>query len=84
MKRWKAKGYEVARTAGSHGLWDVIAVRGNRSVELIQCKLTADRATANRMLKRHTSDPPMAPSDCYHQVLEVKVKGSTDIMSITV
>ncbi len=37
----KDAGYEVARSAGSHGLWDVVAVNSN-GVRLIQVKSDAD------------------------------------------
>lgn len=37
----EAVGYRAMRTAGSHGLYDVIA-EGPTGVRLIQCKRTAD------------------------------------------
>lgn len=84
VKRWRAKGYDANRSAGSHGHWDVVAVRSGRSVELVQCKVVSDEASAIRLLKKFTEQPPFLPSERYHQVLEVKVKGDTKIHSITV
>lgn len=84
MARWRECGYSTARSSGSHGIWDVCAVKNNRPVELIQCKVVQNEAAAKRLIKAFTMVPPFEPSECYHQVLEVKIKGSTDIMSVTV
>lgn len=84
MKSWEAKGYITTRSAGSHGPWDVVAVKPARKVELIQCKVVSDEAHAKRLLKDFTMNPPLQPSEMYHQVLEVKIKGNTHIHSITV
>lgn len=84
MTRWRMKGYTPVRSAGSHGPWDICAVKDNHVVELIQCKVVERVSTARRYLKAFTSKPFLAPSDLYHQVLEVKVKGVGEIMSITV
>lgn len=83
-KRWEAKGYAAARSAGSHGIWDVCAVRPRTPVALIQCKVVGDVATANRMLKQFRENPPILPDSRYHLVLEVKVKGSNEILSVVV
>ncbi len=82
MERWKTKGYACARTAGSHGFFDVIAVRLDRKPELIQCKVVEADSTSKRLLKSFKEST--IPSSFYHQVLEVKVKGSTTIQSVTV
>lgn len=39
MKQLRAWGYEVTRSASSHGLWDVVGVRADQ-VLLVQCKFT--------------------------------------------
>ena len=41
-KRLRAMGWRAQRSAGSHGLWDVVAVRADRPVRLIQVKYSAD------------------------------------------
>lgn len=84
MKRWKARGYSVARSSGSHGIWDVCAVRAGSPVELIQCKLTSSRPTAKKLLEDFRKDPPFLPDDHFHQVLEVRIKGQTEILSVTI
>lgn len=84
MKRWERKGYKVVRSAGSHGIWDVCAVRPNTPVALIQCKLVADERIANSLLKKFRQAPPLMPDTHYHQILEVKIRGSKDVLSCTV
>lgn len=40
MKRYEAQGYYVVRSAGSHGLFDLVAIHLDRKeVVLIDCKL---------------------------------------------
>jgi hypothetical protein len=84
MKRWRAKDYIAVRSAGSHGPWDVCAVRWDRPTELIQCKVTESETVAKGLLKAFKTLPPFTPSRYFHQVLEVKVKGSKEVMSVTV
>lgn len=84
MNRWRAKGYTTTRSAGSHGPWDVCAVMNNRPVALIQCKIVATETIAKRLHLAWMNDPPFAPSDCYHQVLEIRIKGDSTVRSITV
>lgn len=82
MKRWIKKDYAVVRTSGSHGLYDVIAFRTDRKAEFIQCKRVSTEAEANRLLNSFKSTT--MGSSFYHQVMEVKIKGSRGIMSVTV
>ena len=84
MKRWEERGYSVARSAGSHGIWDVCAVRWDRSVELIQCKVTKERRVAENMVRDFKSNPPLTPSKYFHQSLVVKIKGTRDLLIATV
>lgn len=83
MKRWKDRGFKCVRSSGSHGIWDVCAVRID-GVSLIQCKVVTTETEALRMLKNFKEDPPMMPSKHYHMVLEVKLHGTTRIFSATV
>src|SRR5690242_18849916 len=82
MKRWKVKGYDVLRTAGSHGKFDVVAVRPDRKPELIQCKRCSDKSEAEGLIRTFLEETP--PSRYYHQVIEVKIKGQRAIMGVTV
>jgi Archaeal holliday junction resolvase (hjc) len=41
VKRLRARGFEAQRSAGSHGLWDVVAVKPHQGVKLLQIKYTA-------------------------------------------
>jgi hypothetical protein len=78
---WRKKGYEVARSAGSHGEWDIFAWNPARKPEFIQCKRVSDEASARRLIKAFREET--TPSKFYHQVMVVKVKGSKTYDSIT-
>ena len=82
IKRWKERGYEATRTAGSHSSADVIAWRTDRKVSFIQCKVTDSMATATRLAKRFREDS--IPSSNYHTVLTIKVKGSKIPIEVTI
>jgi len=41
VQRLRAAGWRAQRSAGSRGLWDVVAVKPGQRVRLIQCKYTA-------------------------------------------
>lgn len=84
MKYYKSLGFDVIRAAGSHGTWDLIATDWKRGiVEHVQCKMVSDLTTANRLLKQFRENPPFTQQFNMHQTLEVKVKGSTEIRSVT-
>ena len=80
-KHWAKRGFEVIRTAGSHGSYDLIGLRSNEVPLLVQCKRTASLSEAKRLLSRFKSDPPLVPSLKYRQLMEVQVKGSSEIHS---
>ena len=40
-KRLRAAGWDAQRSAGSRGLWDVVAVKRGQRPRFIQCKYTA-------------------------------------------
>lgn len=84
MARWKRGGYEVARSAGSHGIWDLCAVKHGQPVNLIQCKRVSTDKQAVAIIEAFRSNPPLMPDKFYHQILEVKIKGLVDILSVTV
>ena len=76
---------EVTRSSGSHGSWDLIAVDWKHGlVTCIQCKVVGDLASARRLLDRFRANPPRIPRHNLHQCLEVKVKGSKEVHSVTV
>lgn len=75
MRHWEGKGYLTLRTAGSHGPFDIVAVRANAPVALIQCKIVQTETEARRLIRQFTENPPLSPYGKYHQVMEVKVKG---------
>ena len=45
--RLREAGYLVVRSAGSHGVADIVALRGDRLPSLVQCK-TTDNTTARQ------------------------------------
>lgn len=49
MARLRALGYLVIRSAGSFGVADVVALRGDTLPLLISCKITDRTTTAERM-----------------------------------
>jgi hypothetical protein len=82
-KHWEKQGYKVVRSAGSHGIWDLCAVKsGDYPVTLIQCKVVETDSAAKLLLKKFKDNPPLFPSRFYHLALEVKVKGKTDIQRV--
>ena len=82
---YESLGMDASRTAGSHGTWDVIATDFSRGlVYHVQCKVVGSLSTAQRKLRAFQSAPPFpARAGCY-QVLEVKVKGSKEVLSVTI
>ena len=85
MKYWReTMGADaVIRASGSHGIFDLIVFR-KAHVTGVQCKLTEDIQQAKRLLAAFRTSPPLATSSHYHQCLEVKVKGSKEVLSVTI
>lgn len=85
MAHYKSLGYEVMRTAGSHGKFDIIAISPLGSVECIQCKRVSTEAEANLLIKKFRENPPIKIkyTTQFHQALEIKVKGSKKVLSVT-
>lgn len=78
MNHYKtALGHDVMRTAGSHGLFDVITISKGGDIQLLQCKVVSTQAEANRLIKAFKANPPLGQRERarYHQVLAVKVRG---------
>lgn len=49
-KYLEEQGYTVVRTAGSHGPWDLIAIRGEEKVRCIQIKRTKSPSGVKQLL----------------------------------
>lgn len=85
LKHYQALGQLVLRTAGSHGAYDLVVVDDRHAVvSLIQCKVVGELATARRLLDSFRSRPPLTPMKNIHQTMEVKVKGSLEVHSVTI
>lgn len=82
MSSWREKGYNAVRTAGSHGLYDVVAFRVDRKPEFIQAKRVGTESEAKRLIEKFKKET--VPSSHYHQVMSVRVKGNKEILSCTV
>lgn len=58
-KKWEAKGYYVIRSAGSHGIADLVALcsgsSGNPLVYLIQCKTKGKISLQDREALKNTA-----------------------------
>lgn len=81
VKHWRSQGYKAWRSAGSHGLADVIAVCHDRGVILIQCKVVSTEAEMKRLIGEHRQSKPIKG---VHFRIEVKIKGSNEVHSWTI
>ena len=83
---WEKAGHDVWRSAGSHGLFDITTVDPLGTITLIQCKVVGDSTEGNRLLRNFKKSPPLGhrPYAKYHQVMEVKVSGSREVLSVRV
>ena len=65
--------------------WDLISTDWVRGiVTYIQCKVVSTPAEAARLLSKWQLEPPFNPRRAMHQTMEVKVKGSKEVLSVTV
>lgn len=71
---WEAQGFLTIRASGSHGAYDIIGFRWDRKPAFIQCKRVSTEGQRNTLLKKFKQT---TPSEYYHQVLAVKVKGKS-------
>jgi hypothetical protein len=82
----REQGFTIARTAGSHGLFDLIGINEkNGMVELIQCKVTEDPTEARRLIRSFKESPPVGAGllpKRVHQGLAVKVLGNSEIRTV--
>jgi hypothetical protein len=85
LKHYAAMGRCALRTAGSHGAFDIVVVDDAHGIcSLIQCKVTSDHRTAERLLAAFRDNPPLKRMKGIHQTMEVKVTGSMEVHSVTV
>lgn len=84
-KVWENQNAIVFRTAGSHGLYDLIAIQ-NGWTYLIQCKVVDSEGKAKALIEKWKFDPPIPEQagQKFFQVLEVHVNGSSETLTVTV
>lgn len=74
----EAEGFLVMRASGSHGLFDLIAIKEHEDltvdVRLIQCKVTKNKKTITKLLKDFESTLPFSQEN-FSQHLVVKITG---------
>ena len=76
-KQMRDAGYVVMRTAGSHGFYDLIAIRNASPhvVVMVQCKTTQTYRQAKRLLNQFVAHPPFQSFLCdFEQRLVVWTK----------
>ncbi len=84
-KHWKKRGWEVTRSAGSHGIWDLVGVRledPSHPVMFVQCKRAKTKTEANHIINNFKKDPPLPKSPHWVMILEVQIKGSSEVLSV--
>lgn len=81
QKVYEELGYEVTRSAGSHGPWDLTAACRRRGTILIQCKYVEDPKEVVPLLRAHRQKQPYKG---VHFRIEVRVKGSMEVHAVTI
>lgn len=84
-KHWMKRGWTVTRSSGSRGIWDLVGVRledPEHPVMFVQCKIVPTMQQAKAMIKKFQADPPMPRSPHWTMQLDIKVKGSSEVLSI--
>lgn len=77
MKLFDAAGYDVTRSAGSHGKWDLIALRPDGNC-LIQCKLHGKIANEDWNILYHSAERNKALP-----IIATKERGPLELFLIT-
>lgn len=83
--RMQKDGYEVMRTSGSHGPFDLIGISHfTGHILLVQCKVTEDPQSANRMMEAFRKAPPflasvLPPKVAQRLVVKVTRKGQYEV-----
>jgi Holliday junction resolvase len=76
---WEADGYDVIRAAGSHGVYDLVAFKRDKIV-FIQCKLVEKGSQVIPLANEFVEKTPILYMRGVGQVLEVRVKGSKEVL----
>lgn len=81
---YEALGANVVRAPGS-GAFDLVLLWPDRGlVEFLQLKVVTGPKVAKRLINNFRGNPPFNPMQFIHQRLEVKVKGSKEVLSVTI
>lgn len=73
-KAWEEAGYIVLRTAGSHGIFDLVAFHKISGTAIgIQCKKVKTLSDAHRLIKAFKDNPPFPAASSSTSVIAVKV-----------
>lgn len=80
-KHWEAQGYDVIRASGSHGPFDLVALCSGNPTLAIQCKRCEKLSEAKRLLAEFKKNPPLAPNTFFHQLMEVYVKETKELLT---
>jgi len=82
-KFWEGNGAVVMRTAGSHGIFDLIVVWPTGYMMGVQCKIVATDKEAELLGRKWKKSPPL-PQGHYIQCLEVYSKQSRSILRFVI
>lgn len=80
-KHWKKRKYLVLP---SSPLFDFVAIQQEEPVKLILVKDVPSMAIGKMLIKRFLEKPQLPLSKWYSQVIEVKIKGSSEVLSAEV
>jgi Holliday junction resolvase len=75
MHDLEADGWLVSRASGSHGVFDLIALKPDGQVRLIQCKLTKNEKEIPRLKREFVATLPFK-QEIFLQQLAIKVRGT--------
>lgn len=78
-KFWSENGLTMLRTAGSHGVFDLIGFMPSGGVVGIQCKRVKKDAQAVKLINTFQANPPLEPG-LFTQVIEVWSAESRQVM----
>lgn len=82
MALWRKAGWEVLRTAGSHGKFDVIAYKPEGMPVFLQCKVIDTKKGLKRLVRDFLEETTRAKF--YFQAITIKIKGTKTPLTYTV
>ena len=80
-KHWKKRGYEVLRSGSQ---FSFVAVRNDSPPIFVLLKEVRSQEIAKTVMKSFLDKPPFPSSGWFKQVLEVQVKGSSEVLSVEI